>query len=116
MSISDQLARFMRNGHGWVASGDLQRMNWRDKKGNLATPSNISRRLRELAADGILEVQIRRGHAHYRLAQKILTLFQVELRPAQWQRSNSLYHTNREPVFQRDRALSNRLDIAHRIS
>jgi len=75
MSISDQLARFMRNGHGWVASGDLQRMDWRDKKGNLATPSNISRRLRELAADGVLEVQIRHGHAHYRLKQADATLF-----------------------------------------
>jgi hypothetical protein len=75
MGISDQLARFMRKGHGWVASGDIQRMEWRDNKGNLATPSNISRRLRELAVAGVLEVQIRRGHAHYRLAQKIPTLF-----------------------------------------
>ena len=75
MSISDQLAKFMRNGHGWVASGDLQRMEWRDKKGNLATPSNISTRLRELAADGVLEVQIRRNHAHYRLKQADATLF-----------------------------------------
>jgi hypothetical protein len=46
-----------------------------DKKGNLATPSNISRRLRELAADGVLEVQIRRGHAHYRLKQADATFF-----------------------------------------
>jgi hypothetical protein len=45
MSISDKLARFMRNDHGWIASSDIQRMEWRDKKGNLATPSNISRRL-----------------------------------------------------------------------
>jgi hypothetical protein len=75
MSISDQLARFMRNGHGWVASDDLQRMDCRDKKGNLVTPSNISTRLRELAADGVLEVQIRRGHAHYRLKQADATLF-----------------------------------------
>jgi hypothetical protein len=26
--------------------------------------------------DGVLEVQIRKGHAHYRLAQKVPTLFQ----------------------------------------
>jgi DNA-binding HxlR family transcriptional regulator len=77
MSISDQLAKFLREGHGWIASGDLQRMEWLDKRGNLATPSNISRRLRELAAEGVLEVQIRHGHAHYRLAQKELTLFNV---------------------------------------
>ena len=35
----------------------------------------VVRRLRELAADGILEVQIRRGHAHYRLIQADATLF-----------------------------------------
>jgi hypothetical protein len=64
----------MPDGHGWTASGDIQRMEWRDKKGNLATPSNISRRLRELAADGVLEIQIRRGHAHYRLKQADATL------------------------------------------
>jgi DNA-binding HxlR family transcriptional regulator len=58
-----------------LTSGDIQRMDWRDKKGNLATPSNISRRLRELAADGVLEVQIRRGHAHYRLKHAGATLF-----------------------------------------
>jgi hypothetical protein len=73
-SISEQLAKFLRNGHGFVASGDLQRIIWRDKHGNLATPSNISRRLRELAADGVLQVQIRRGHAYYAVAEKQLSL------------------------------------------
>jgi hypothetical protein len=75
MTIKEQLTTLLRSGHGFVASGDLQRMRWLDSAGRLATPANISRRLRELAADGVLEVQIRRGHAHYRLAQKEPTLF-----------------------------------------
>jgi hypothetical protein len=75
MTIPEQLAKHLREGHGFVASGDLQRMEWRDSRGALATPSNISRRLRELEVEGVLEVQIRKGHAHYRPAQKVPTLF-----------------------------------------
>jgi hypothetical protein len=79
MTIREQLAKRLREGHGWVASGDLQRMEWRDGHGRLATPSNISRRLRELVVDGVLEVQLRNGHAHYRLAQKELTFSRKKL-------------------------------------
>jgi hypothetical protein len=75
MTIREKLAKHLREGHSWLASRDLQRMDWRDCHGALATPSNISRRLREFAANGILEVQIRKGHAWYRLAQKEVTLF-----------------------------------------
>jgi hypothetical protein len=75
MTIREQLAKHLREGHGWLASGDLQRMNWYDSLGRLATPANISRRLRELAVDEVLEVQIRKGHAHYPRAQKEPTLF-----------------------------------------
>jgi hypothetical protein len=71
MTIREQLAKYLQEGHGFVSSGDLQRMEWRDGHGALATPSNISRRLRELEVDGVLEVQIRKGHAHYRVAQKV---------------------------------------------
>jgi arginine repressor len=40
----------------------------------LVTPANISRRLRELAAEGLLQVQIRKGHAFYTVAEKQLSL------------------------------------------
>ena len=45
----------------------------REKTG--ATGEYTGRRLRELTEEGILEVQYRKGHAHYRLGQKDLTLF-----------------------------------------
>jgi DNA-binding HxlR family transcriptional regulator len=64
MSLREKLTKHLREGLGIREHGAL------------ATPSNISRRLRELEVDGVLEVQIRKGHAHYRLAQKVPTLFQ----------------------------------------
>jgi DNA-binding HxlR family transcriptional regulator len=75
-TLKEKLTQHLRDGHGFVASGDLQRLPWKDSRGNLVTPSNISRRLRELAAEGILQVQIRRGHAYYRIAEKQLSLLE----------------------------------------
>jgi hypothetical protein len=72
MSLKERLARYMRNNHGWIASGDIQRIT---PEKAFYTPSNVSRRLRELQNEGVLEVQIRRGHAFYRVAQKESTLF-----------------------------------------
>lgn len=76
MSLKDQLAKHMRDGHSFISSGDLQRLPWKDSRGNLVTPSNISRRLRELAAEGVLQVQIRRGYAYYAVAEKQLSLLE----------------------------------------
>jgi hypothetical protein len=45
----------------------------REKTG--ATGEHTGGRLRELSEEGVLEVQIRKGHAHYRLAEKVPTLF-----------------------------------------
>lgn len=72
MSLKERLARYMRNNHGWIASGDIQRLA---SEKTSYTPRNVSRRLRELQNEGVLEVQIRRGHAFYRVAQEEPTLF-----------------------------------------
>jgi arginine repressor len=74
MSLKERLVRYLRNHHGFIASGDLQRLPWKDSRGTLITPANISRRLRELAAEGLLQVRIRKGHAFYTVAQKQLSL------------------------------------------
>jgi DNA-binding transcriptional ArsR family regulator len=71
MSLKERLARYLRNNHGWIASGDLQRIV-ADKTSY--SPQNVGRRLRELKNDGVLEVQIRKGHAYYRVAEKQLSL------------------------------------------
>jgi len=72
MSIKERLARYLRNNHGWIAKGELCDLA-RDKTG--ATGEHTGRRLRELTEEGILEVQYRKGHAFYRVAQKEATLF-----------------------------------------
>jgi len=72
MTLKERLARYMRNNHGWISSGEIQRIV---SEKTSYTPSNASRRLRELAEEGVLEVQLRKGHAYYRLSQKETTLF-----------------------------------------
>lgn len=72
MSLKERLERYLRNNHGWVAKGEICDLA-RDKTG--ATGEHTGRRLRELTEEGILEVQLRKGHAYYRLAQKEQTLF-----------------------------------------
>jgi DNA-binding Lrp family transcriptional regulator len=72
MSLKERLARYLRNNHGWIASGDLQRIV---AEKTAYSPQNVGRRLRELENDGVLEVQLRRGHAYYRIAENVPTLF-----------------------------------------
>lgn len=71
-SLKERLARYLRNNHGWIASGDLQRFV--DEKTSYS-PQNVGRRLRELANEGVLEVQIRKGHAHYKIKEEAPSLF-----------------------------------------
>lgn len=62
-SLRDRLIAYFKKTHGYVASGDLQRLVMQHTS---YTPSNVSRRLRELVEDGVLEVQYRQNHAFYR--------------------------------------------------
>jgi DNA-binding Lrp family transcriptional regulator len=63
MTLKDRLARYLRNNHSWIASGDLLRIAAEKTR---YSPQNLGRRLRELAQEGILEVQYRNNHAYYR--------------------------------------------------
>jgi DNA-binding transcriptional ArsR family regulator len=72
MSLKEKLARYMRNNHGWIAKGAICDLA-REKTGS--TGENTGRRLRELAEEGLLDVKKVRGHAYYRLAEKVPTLF-----------------------------------------
>lgn len=63
-TCSQRCVDYLKRHHGeWVASGHIQRIG---AQNSTYTPSNISRRLRELAQTGEIEVEIRKGHAHYR--------------------------------------------------
>lgn len=65
MTLKERLVRYFRNKTGFVASGDIQRIA---SEKTSYTPSNVSRRLRELENEGVLEVRYIKGHAHYRHA------------------------------------------------
>lgn len=66
---------FQKHPNIWIASGSIQRLVV-DKTSY--TPSNASRRLRELENDNFLEVKYEKGHAFYRLKQKVQhTMFQM---------------------------------------
>jgi hypothetical protein len=63
--IKKQLYKHLQQNLGWHAKGNLERMEWRTRNGTLATADNIGRRLRELAQDGHVLVEERKGHAWY---------------------------------------------------
>jgi hypothetical protein len=66
------LARELRNNHGWIAKGEIEKLVMEK---TTCTADNTGTRLRELAKEGVLEVQKRRGHAFYRLKRKTPQLF-----------------------------------------
>lgn len=68
MSLRDRLLKYLQKQHGWVASGDLQRLVVAHTS---YTPRTAVRRLEELAEEGELEVEYRKGHAFYRAAIKM---------------------------------------------
>ena len=71
MSLKERLGRYLRNDHGSIPKGEIGDLA-REKTG--ATGEHTGRRLPELTEERILEVQYRKGHALYRVAQKEPTL------------------------------------------
>jgi len=64
LTCAQRCVRYLKARPGvWIASGDIQRVG---AAKSTYTPSNISRRLRELAESGQIEVKIDKGHAYYR--------------------------------------------------
>lgn len=69
MSLKDRLVRYMLNHHTeWIASGDLQRIVVKETD---YTPRTAVRRLEELAEEGKLQVEYRKGHAFYKASEPI---------------------------------------------
>lgn len=65
MTLKERLYQyFLKNHTLWISSGEIQRIVMEKTS---YTPSNASRRLRELENEGLLEVKYIRGHAHYRV-------------------------------------------------
>lgn len=75
LSLSERLARYIRNQGDWIASGTLQRLALEAGY----TAQNAGRRLRELVEDGTLEVEYRNphNHAYYRYRPQVRTVERV---------------------------------------
>lgn len=76
-SLSDRLVAYFKARPGVrIASGDIQRLVTTKTS---YTAANATRRLRELAEDGILTVDYIKGHAHYTYAETTKTIRRVEV-------------------------------------
>jgi hypothetical protein len=63
LTLKERLLRYLQARPGvHVSSGELQRLT---VEKTTYTAQNAGRRLRELAEDGIIEVEYRKGHAFY---------------------------------------------------
>jgi hypothetical protein len=62
-SLRERIINYLRKRDNFVASGDIQRLAMEN---GFYSPQNSGRRLRELAEEGILEVEYRHGHAWYK--------------------------------------------------
>lgn len=76
MTLKERLRKYLRDNHGWVAKGDLQRLV---AEKTSYTPENAGRRLRELEVEGKLEVQYRKGHAWYRYVPSVYEVHHREM-------------------------------------
>lgn len=66
MTAPEQLTAYLKSiAPLQVSSGELQRREWRNANGTIATPRSIVRRLQELAEEGTLIVETRKNHAYY---------------------------------------------------
>lgn len=54
----------------WVSGAALERREWRNDKGIIYKPSNVSRRLRDLENDAVTESKLQNGHVWYRLKKE----------------------------------------------
>ena len=63
ISLKQRILSYLDKRGDWVASGEIQRLTM---EVGYCSPSNASRRLRELAEDEKVEVKYVTGHAYYK--------------------------------------------------
>jgi len=87
-SAQQNILNFLRERYPEVwASGELQRMEFKNKDGTNASPSVINRRCRNLEEEKLLAVRYEnKNHAHYRHLQE-------------WERENYIPTSQREEEY-----------------
>lgn len=63
MTLKERILKYLLRTHGWVSSGELQRLIAQHTK---YTPRSGVRRIQELFNEGKVEREIRKNHAWYR--------------------------------------------------
>lgn len=63
MTLKDRIYKYLLRTHGWVSSGELQRLVAQHTK---YTPRSAVRRVQELFNEGKVEREIRKNHAFYK--------------------------------------------------
>lgn len=69
MTVPEQVTQYLKEQMTFVSSGSIQRKEWKNENGTLATPRSVVRRLQELVEDGTLVVEQRGRHSWYRYAK-----------------------------------------------
>lgn len=64
-SAKEQLHDYLLGTGGWCASGILQRMEFKNEDGTIASPASIDRRLRELENECLIAVKYENKHHSY---------------------------------------------------
>lgn len=77
ISLKNRILNYCRKNSGhFIPSGQIQRLVTERTKYSAA---NATRRLRELCADGFLEVKYVKTHAYYRYIPQMKTIEEVEV-------------------------------------
>ena len=64
-SAKENILAFLQQNQNWFHNGDLQRMDFYNRNGSRATGDTIKRRLQNLAEEGKIFVELRKGEAWY---------------------------------------------------
>ena len=69
LSLRERLLKYLVGARYWVSGGELQRLTILN---TTYTGKTCSRRLQELAEEGLLVVEIRKGHAFYKARDEFI--------------------------------------------
>lgn len=64
-SAKNNILAFLQSNRGAFHNGDLQKHDFKNRNGSLATGDTIKRRLQNLAEEGYIHVEYRSGEAWY---------------------------------------------------
>lgn len=79
MTLREQITKHCRNKPEWIASGELQRLELKDRNGKTVSPQTIGRMLRYMEVRKLLAVKYigDKQHAHYKHLPEYLRKYYI---------------------------------------